>query len=127
MKEVDLGPIGDRTGHSVAKALMEAGIIPAQKLSPDSTTMINAREVSPGVTHLYATVDDEAVDAEVIAAAEAPVANKKINKIRSKEEIKLEALAEELSLDPYSLIERYQDKVAVGQAVENHDNRPSTL
>ena len=126
MKEIDLGPIGDRSGISVAKALMEAGIIPAEKLSPDTTTMINAKEIA-GVTHIFANVDDEAVDSEVIAAAETPVATKKINKIRSKEELMLEALAEELSLDSYSLIEKYQDKVAVGQAVENHDNRPSTL
>ena len=98
MKEIDLGPIGDRSGISVAKALMEAGIIPAEKLSPDTTTMINAKEIA-GVTHIFANVDDEAVDSEVIAAAETPVTTKKINKIRSKEELMLEALAEELSLD----------------------------
>jgi len=127
MKEVDLGPIGDRSGMTVAKALMEAGIIPAEKLTPDSITMVYAAEVSPGVTNLYVQVDDGVVDAEVIAAAESSVATKKLKKIRSKEEMMLETLAEELNLDPYSLIERYQDKMAVGQAVENHDNRPSTL
>jgi len=127
MKEVDLGPIGDRSGMTVAKALMEAGIIPAEKLTPDSITMVYAAEVSPGVTNLYVQVDDGVVDAEVIAAAESSVATKKLKKIRSKEEMILETLAEELSLDPYSLIEKYQDKVAVGQAVENHDSRPSNL
>ena len=127
MKEVDLGPIGDRSGMTVAKALMEAGIIPAEKLTPDSITMVYAAEVSPGVTNLYVQVDDGVVDAEVIAAAESSVATKKLKKIRSKEEMMLETLAEELNLDPYSLIEKYQDKVAVGQAVENHDSRPSNL
>lgn len=126
MKEVDLGPIGDRSGASVTKALMEAGIVPAQKISPD-THVVAAKEISPGVTHMFAQVDDSAVDAEVIAAAETTVASQNLYNIKAKEELMLEALAEELNLDSYSLIERYQDKVAVGQAVENDDNRPSTL
>jgi putative salt-induced outer membrane protein YdiY len=126
MKEVDLGPIGDRSGASVTKALMEAGIVPAQKINTD-THVVAAKEISPGVTHMFAQVDDSAVDAEVIAAAETTVATKRLNQIRSREELMLEALAEELALDSDSLIERYQDKVAVDIAVEDFDTRPSTL
>ena len=127
MKEVDLGPIGSRNGETTAKALMEGEILPTEKVGPDMNARVYAREESPGVTHLFAMVDDSAVDAEVIAASEAPIATKPLKQVKSKEELILESLAEELSLDPYSLIEKYQDKVAVGQAVENHDSRPSNL
>ena len=126
MKEVDLGPIGSRNGETVAKALMEGGILPPEKVGPDMNARIYAREES-GATHIFAMVDDEAVDAEVIAASEVSVATRPLNQAKSREELILESLAEELNIDPYSLIEKYQDKVAVGQAVENHDNRPSTL
>lgn len=64
---------------------------------------------------------------ETESTIEAPVATKKPQKIKEQSELILEAIAEEMGLDSNSLIERYQDKVAVGQAVENHDNRPSTL